>query len=49
MPLHLVHTVNFAIFNSKAVLSYAEDLASGNQIAGIENQTFLAAIKKGME
>ncbi len=49
MPLYLVHTLNFAIFNPKAVLDFAQNLSQGNQIAGIENPSFLAAVKKGLE
>ena len=49
MPLFLVHTLTFAIFNPKAVLDFARNLSRSNQIAGIENPTFLAAVKKGLE
>ena len=49
MPLFLVHTLNFAIFNPKAVLDFARNLSQSNQIAGIENPSFLAAVKKGLE
>lgn len=49
MPLYLVHTLNFAIFNPKAVLGFAQNLSRINQIAGIENPSFLAAVKKGIE
>lgn len=49
MPLYLVHKLNFAIFNPKAVLDFAQSLSQGNQIAGIENPTFLTAVKKGLE
>ena len=49
MPLFLVHTLNFAIFNPKAVLDFARNLSQSNQIAGIENPSFLAAVKKGFE
>jgi hypothetical protein len=49
MPLYLVHTLNFAIFNPKAVLDFAQTLSQGNQIAGIENPSFLTAVKKGLE
>jgi hypothetical protein len=49
MPLYLVHQLNFAIFNPKAVLDFAQSLSQGDQIAGIENPSFLTAVKKGLE
>jgi len=30
MPIYLLHTLNFAIFNPKAVLGFARELAQGS-------------------
>lgn len=41
MPLFMAHQIDFGKFDSQAVYDYANALASSNEVAGIENESFM--------